>query len=291
MRTYNHEPWKGFSIGFHKSLMTRNSKENLFSSVINHNAIIEESSHNIIRLIHENRLADGIREIKESPIISPYFNQILLNDEKIIQKLTIREFNALRVIAFLRLLISQVALLETVIHSKSNDYPSFSLLLEKDNVIMPGRKLIKLIYTLLSIKNHHEFLVWLSEKVSTYEEPINETTLKRWFSGEEFPSVSKIKIICASINSDYIKSVVSNFYWAANRFRFFGEHLGWLHNTVFNFKKNELEEIIINEYKLNPINNIGVEYSNWMRYWQTTPPNFQKLHENFGELSAYLQFP
>lgn len=214
-------------------------------------------------------------ECRGNPVLNLYMSEAVLSEiEAAVEPW---EIDAPRVAALLDLMVSQSAKVDVytrALRGASQEQDGFDFLLHRaaNGVCKPGRQYIAWLKLLLGVKQARELL----DLDQRYASPvIDESTLKRWHSGSEFPREAKLGKFVSSILRSQAKSsakqkllLAEENYHAARRL---DQVLGLFRSISSNASRLDTAE----RWRLltgapDADTWIATRYSAWLRHWEAS---------------------
>ena len=244
---------------------------------VDHFVEVESASIEVDALLREAAFVRASDAIKSNPVLRPYFSDAFL--QRLATATTEGEALIPRCAGMFEFLLAQVARIEIRLQNKEvprNVQSEFGCLLVipiKEATCNPGRELLRWIRPVLKAKTIDELL-----KMGRKGEipVINESTLKRWISGKEFPRAEKMQIFIETIlkNRDSADTAstlirVKNQYGAARRLHKLLEMIRSIVKLEKDYPsdKNKLSLLMgcdsADQW-------IQQRYAFWHKHWQTT---------------------
>lgn len=214
-------------------------------------------------------------ECRRNPVLNLYMSEAVLSEiEAAVEPWQIDEP---RVASLLDLMVSQLAKVDVctrALRGASREQDGFDFLLRRDSngVCKPGRQYIAWLKLLLGVKQARELL----DLDQRHANPvIDESTLKRWHSGSEFPSEPKLGKFVSSILQSQKESsakrtllLAEENYHAARRL---DQVLGLFRSISSNAARLDTAE----RWRLltgapDADTWIAPRYSAWLRHWEAS---------------------
>lgn len=180
---------------------------------------VEATCFDIDTCLAEQRWVDAANLARSNPVIRPYLTDAAL--EALADAKTLDETLPPRFAGVLELLLSQIALVDQSLTTRDSKFEGFEHLLNSGSVdkIKPGRGFIHWLMRRLDVNS----LPRLLER-DTRKSQLDDSTLKRWSSGAEFPSEDSARRFVEAIlpkkseeGHDALWHQSATQYWAARR--------------------------------------------------------------------------
>lgn len=166
---------------------------------IDHFVEVESASIGVDALLREAAYARASDAIQNNPVLRPYFSEASL--QRLSTATTQREAFIPRCAGMFEFLVAQVARVEMLLQSQ----PSLQgiqegfdhlLVTHSQQTCNPGRELLRWLKAVLKARTIDELLKMARKGEMSV---IDESTLKRWTSGREFPRSEKLQLFVETI--------------------------------------------------------------------------------------------
>ncbi len=238
-------------------------------------AEVEQASKVAEALAHEHDFKGMATECRGNPVLNLYMSEaFLIEIEAAVEPW---EIDAPRVAALLDLMVSQSAKVDVctrAFRGASREQDGFDFLLRRaaNGVCKPGRQYIAWLKLLLGVKRTRELL----DLDQLHPDPaIDESTLKRWHCGSEFPSEAKLgKFVSSALRSQAKSSAKQTLLLAEENYhaaRRLDQVLGIFRSISSNAARLDTAE----RWRLltgapDADTWIAAKYSAWLRHWEAS---------------------
>ncbi|WP_142817060.1 hypothetical protein [Rhodoferax sediminis] len=193
---------------------------------VDHCVEVESASKGIDTLLRESAYAAAADAVKTSPMLTLYVSEAAL--QQLAKATTEAEALLPRTAGLCELLLAQVARVDVILRNQTSSHDNhigFETLLAAriKQVCNPGRELFRRMKATLGAQSISNLLDW-AQAVKTGMDVVDESTLKRWSSGREFPREEKLQLFVETTlknrgldKDDRAFQHIGTQYWAARR--------------------------------------------------------------------------